>query len=212
MDMIRRVEHTSATVREAQRVLLEHLGALTLDPSQASRLPGWTIGHVLTHLARNADSVVRRLEASARGEVVSQYAGGAEGRSHEIEQGCFRPYEVQVVDLIASCEGLDAHVWTVPDEAWSFETPSTSGEMQPGLVVLARRQREVIIHHSDLGIGFGPEQWPISFAEQLVDELLNDVPDRSDPRRLAGWLTDRSGPPPIAPWGEVAPNRDPQAT
>jgi maleylpyruvate isomerase len=212
MGMIHKVEQTSALVREAHRALLEHLGAITLDPSRASRLPGWTIGHVLTHLARNADSVVRRLEASARGEVVPQYTGGAEGRSHEIELGCSRPYEVQVADLVASCEGLDAHIRKVPDDAWSFKTPSTSGEMQPGLVVLERRQREVIIHHSDLGIGFGPEQWPLSFAEQLVDELLKDVPDRSDPRRLAGWLTDRSGPPSIAPWGESAPNRDPQAT
>jgi Mycothiol maleylpyruvate isomerase N-terminal domain len=32
-----------------------------------SRLPGWTVGHVVTHLARNADGHVRRLEGALRG-------------------------------------------------------------------------------------------------------------------------------------------------
>jgi maleylpyruvate isomerase len=35
-----------------------------------SRLPGWTIGHVLTHVARNADGHARRLAAALRGENV----------------------------------------------------------------------------------------------------------------------------------------------
>ncbi len=41
-----------------------------------SLLPEWSDGHVLTHLARNADSVVRRMEGAARGELVDQYPGG----------------------------------------------------------------------------------------------------------------------------------------
>src|SRR5262245_7826701 len=39
------------------------LSAGALDVSQPGRLPGWSIGHVLTHLARNADSMVRVLVA-----------------------------------------------------------------------------------------------------------------------------------------------------
>jgi maleylpyruvate isomerase len=31
---------------------------------QPSRLPGWTVGHVVTHLARNADGHVRRLDGA----------------------------------------------------------------------------------------------------------------------------------------------------
>ncbi|MET0910545.1 MAG: maleylpyruvate isomerase N-terminal domain-containing protein, partial [Ilumatobacteraceae bacterium] len=46
------------------------------DAELPSLLPGWTRGHVLTHIARNADSFVRLLEAAGRGEVVTQYAGG----------------------------------------------------------------------------------------------------------------------------------------
>jgi maleylpyruvate isomerase len=35
-----------------------------------SLLPGWTIGHVLTHMSRHADGHVRRLEGALRGEDV----------------------------------------------------------------------------------------------------------------------------------------------
>jgi maleylpyruvate isomerase len=43
---------------------------------RASRLPGWTVAHVLTHLARNAESHVRMLGAASEGRSVEQYAGG----------------------------------------------------------------------------------------------------------------------------------------
>ena len=34
---------------------------------QPSLLPGWTRGHVLNHLARNADAMVRTLSGTVRG-------------------------------------------------------------------------------------------------------------------------------------------------
>ena len=42
-------------------LLRDRAGAL--DGGAPSRLPDWTVGHVLTHLARNADSIVRVLTA-----------------------------------------------------------------------------------------------------------------------------------------------------
>ena len=49
-----------------------------------SRLEGWTVGHVLTHLARNADSHTRMLDAAWHGEAVEQYAGGRQERAGAI--------------------------------------------------------------------------------------------------------------------------------
>ena len=46
------------------------------DVLSPTRLPEWTVGHVLTHLARNADGHTRRLEAALRGEDVARYPGG----------------------------------------------------------------------------------------------------------------------------------------
>jgi maleylpyruvate isomerase len=42
---------------------------------QASRLPDWTVGHVLTHLARNAESHVRMLDGALAGRPSEQYPG-----------------------------------------------------------------------------------------------------------------------------------------
>ena len=39
-----------------------------LDVTAPSLLPGWTVGHVLTHLARNADSMTLALAGAERGE------------------------------------------------------------------------------------------------------------------------------------------------
>ena len=66
----------------AQAALLDDIADLSDDVARRpSRLPGWTVGHVLTHIARNADSLVWRLEGAARGELRDQYPGGLEQRS-----------------------------------------------------------------------------------------------------------------------------------
>ena len=71
----------------AQATLLAAIADLTDEVARGpSRLPGWSVGHVLTHLARNADSVVWRLEGAALGELRDQYPGGLEQRA-----GTLRP-------------------------------------------------------------------------------------------------------------------------
>src|SRR3954470_8521222 len=78
--------------RGSHATLERHIAGLTDEVArQPSLLPDWTVGHVLSHIARNADSVVRRLEGAARGVVVDQYVGGPEGRATEIEEGAGRP-------------------------------------------------------------------------------------------------------------------------
>ncbi len=54
-------------------------------------MPGWTIGHVLTHLARNADGHTRRLEGALRGEDLPRYPGGSAQRETDISDGAARP-------------------------------------------------------------------------------------------------------------------------
>src|SRR5918995_3450961 len=71
-------------------MLDECLGAGALDGAAPSRLPHWSIGHVLTHLARNADSMVRVFDAAERGEVIDRYEGGVARRNAEIEAGATR--------------------------------------------------------------------------------------------------------------------------
>ncbi len=44
------------------------------DLAAASLLPGWTRGHVLAHVARNADGFVNLLTAARTGEALPMYA------------------------------------------------------------------------------------------------------------------------------------------
>jgi maleylpyruvate isomerase len=67
-----------------------------------SRLPGWTIGHVLTHLARNADGHSRRLDGALRGADVPRYPGGSAQRDSEIDAGAPRPAADIITDLVTS--------------------------------------------------------------------------------------------------------------
>src|SRR5947207_10829736 len=100
-----------ARVTAAQQRFEQATSALTdADVRRPSLLPGWTVGHVLTHVARNADSHVRRAEAAVRDEMVDQYAGGYAGREREIEEGSRRPAAEIVDDVTRSAQAVD--------EAW----------------------------------------------------------------------------------------------
>ena len=54
-------------------------GSPTTRRARASRLPGWSRGHLLSHLARNADGVRGMVEGAIVGEEREQYPHGARG-------------------------------------------------------------------------------------------------------------------------------------
>jgi maleylpyruvate isomerase len=166
-------------VRAAHTRLHATVGGLDdATARRPSRLPGWSVGHVVTHLARNADSVVRRLAAAAEDRLVEQYEGGAVGRDAAIE----------LVD-------------TLPAEVW--ERPVLRSGPAGGTVPAARlaysRWREVEVHHVDLGLGYEPADWPAPLVELMLPGLLAGLPDRADRAALAGWALDRGPAPRLAP-------------
>ncbi|MDP9182386.1 MAG: maleylpyruvate isomerase family mycothiol-dependent enzyme [Actinomycetota bacterium] len=171
------------------------------DVSIPSRLPDWTVGHVLTHLARNADSCVRRLEAAQAGELVTQYEGGDEGRAAEIAHGAGRPAAEVVADLVASCDRLDALFPQVTDEVWAGEVMAGSSRRIPATRLAFSRWREVEIHLVDLGLGYEAAQWPRALVDRQVPELLEELPERTDPARLMAWALGRGPAPDLAFWG-----------
>src|SRR5687767_2714475 len=97
-----------ASVAEAHARLVRAIEHLTDERMRRpTRLPGWTAGHVLTHLARNADSHVFRSGAARRGEVVDQYPGGSEGRAAAIEEGAHRSAAEIIEDVRRSASMVD---------------------------------------------------------------------------------------------------------
>jgi maleylpyruvate isomerase len=199
-------ERTEITTdREACRAahgrLLATLSSLTDAQAHApSRLPGWTVGHVLSHLARHADSVVRRLEASVRGEMIDQYEGGAAGRAAAIEAGAGRTARELTDDVRAGLAAVEAALAAMPADAWERETRGVDGVVQPASLVAHRRIREVEIHHVDLGLGYEPANWPDEFVAQMLTDQLPSLASRADSRQLLAWLIGRGDAPELPPW------------
>lgn len=151
-----------------------------LDPAAvglASRLPDWTVGHLLTHLARNADGNVRMIEGAARGQVLDQYAHGREGRAADIESGAARPAEVIIADVRHSAAALADALEAMPDDAWARPVRSFGGEYPAHHVPVARR-REVEFHLVDLGMGYAPTDWPADLVDRELAEAVRHLPER----------------------------------
>jgi maleylpyruvate isomerase len=186
-----------------------------LDDEVARRpslLPGWTVGHVITHVARNADSHTRRVEAAKRDEIVDQYAGGYEGRAAEIDSGADRPAGELVRDVTESAELLEKSWGSLPEQVWARQVRSVAGRTHLLGEMPARRWRELEIHLVDLAIGPTWRDWPEEFVAlnlPLLRPTLEDrlprgsaVPDLDERDELA-WLSGRlRGPdlPELLPW------------
>ena len=203
----------------AHRVLLDRLGSLSdHDARRPSKLPAWTIGHVLTHLARNADSHVRAFRAAIDGHCgVSRYPGGDEQRRAEIEAGASRRAHGLVTDVAESCVALEACWTSCTDRAWAVMGRSGTGADEPVVQLPWKRWREVEVHHGDLGLGFGYDDWSSGYVrrELRLAEMawraskpmgLTQLPAGAlalAPAKRLAWLLGRlevDGLPTVAQW------------
>ena len=169
--------------------------------ARSSLLEGWTVGHVLTHLARNAEAMCRRITAAQLGEMVDQYEGGTEGRARQIAEGARREARVVIEDLQSWCTELDDLFASLSTEAWDRPVRTVGGADHPVALLPFRRWREVEIHMVDLDCGYGPTDWPGVLVERMVPRLLDGVRARTDDRLLMAWLLGRADAPDLQPWG-----------
>jgi maleylpyruvate isomerase len=147
------------------------LGSLTgQDVARPSLLPGWTVGHVLSHVARNADAMVRTLGGALRGEPTPMYPEDARFRAADIEAGAGRPLPEQVEDLRASAHRLDEAWRAMTPEAWDREAMMRAGSVPAWRTVIARWV-EVELHWVDLDRGYHPDGWPEAFTGRLLPML-----------------------------------------
>ncbi len=165
---------------------------------RASLLPGWTVGHVLTHIARNADSVVWRLEGAARGEQRDQYPGGLEQRTADIEAGAGRPAAELALDVQRTSIAVERVMRTLPDAAWDAPSRTSRGVVESSRDAVLSRWREVVIHHGDLGLG--PVPFPPELLAAWLPRELPRLAERTDPSRLLAWVIGRGDPPVLTAW------------
>ena len=75
------------------------------DPGAPSLCTGWSRGHVLTHVARNADGLAALVRAAVDGTGETQYAS-PQAREADIEDGASRPASDLLADVERSAAGL----------------------------------------------------------------------------------------------------------
>ncbi|RGC67035.1 mycothiol-dependent maleylpyruvate isomerase [Micromonospora sp. MW-13] len=148
------------------------------DVAAPSLLPGWTRGHVLTHLARNADGFVNLLTAARTGEHIPMYASSA-ARAADISAGAFRPPAAHLDDLRRSAERFAEAVAAMPVQAWAATVQARRGPW-PAAMLVWGRLREIEVHHVDLAAGYRPTDWPEAFAQRLLHEVTTGLSGRPD--------------------------------
>jgi maleylpyruvate isomerase len=201
-------------VAEATDRLLASAAALTdAGMREPSLLPGWTRGHVLTHIARNADGLGNLLRWARTGTEIPMYAS-AQARAADIEAGAGRPAAELAGDVRASAAAFAAETASVPDEAWTVKVRALAGPPFAAFGVLARRLSEVEIHHVDLAAGYGPANWPAGFVDDTLPGVAGSFAGRTDTPACRVSVTgtphsfrlgpEQAGPPPVFVHGQAA--------
>lgn len=199
------VVHDRAGCADAHERLLRTVATLTdADLARDSQLPGWTVGHVLNHLRRNAEGFVAMLRAAARDEVGDQYAS-AEARVAGIDEGADLPAAELAAVLRTAIAELDEAFDALSPAQWVHGVGRTLRGEIPIAELPWRRWREVEVHHADLGLGVTWDDWPDSFVRRELPGFetiwksrrpmgLTDLPPEvlalSPARRLA-WMFGR---------------------
>jgi maleylpyruvate isomerase len=92
--------------RATERLIATAAGFDDAAVAAPCALPGWTRGHVLAHVARNADGLRNLLTWARTGVVTPQYAPGQ--READIAAQADRPAAVQLADIRESARAYAA--------------------------------------------------------------------------------------------------------
>ncbi|MEU5953165.1 maleylpyruvate isomerase family mycothiol-dependent enzyme [Streptomyces sp. NPDC047525] len=191
-----------ASVRDATDRLLTAAAKLNNDSTaEPSRLPGWTRGHVLAHLAQNADALVNVLAGRP------MYVSG-DARDADIERDAPRPPAEQLDDVRESAARFEAQA-AVPAD-WSRTIEMRNGVTDSASRVPFRRWVEVELHHVDLGIGYELEDLPQEFVQRETAFLAArfsgnpDVPPTRITDGTHAWRTGRDGEPEVTVSGPAS--------
>jgi maleylpyruvate isomerase len=168
-----------------------------------SLCPGWSRGHVLGHLARNADALSHLCAWAATGTPHPMYPS-AEHRRSEIEASAGRSPDELVEDLVRSADRLASALDSLPEEAWSRRVrlgPAGAGAEIPASRIGWQRLKEVEIHHVDLDHGYSPSDWPTGFVDRALSQTLRMFRRRGDTPSLVAHVVGSESEPLGTPGG-----------
>jgi maleylpyruvate isomerase len=159
------------------------------DWRTSSLLPGWTRGHVVAHLALNAEGLSRCLHG-----VVGAEQDGArpmydsdEKRDSDIDD-LARAHPSEIRDrLLGGTTVLHDAFAAMPEAAWERRVDRTPGGRSMRTSSLpSMRLRELEIHHVDLGLAYTTRDWSETFSVLLLNAMTKRLhpPERIEVRPL----------------------------
>jgi maleylpyruvate isomerase len=148
------------------------------DLRAPSLLPGWSRAYVLGHLARGADAMRNLMIGARDGQDRSAYVS-APTVTADIERAAGQQPAELVADVAAAAMALRTIAGQLSDEAWRYPVRVPGLAPFPAGQLLVRRLVEVELHHCDLGLGYGPADWPAAFASmELAEPMRSQREDR----------------------------------
>lgn len=170
-DWLRQIEAGHARLLETARTVTDE------QARRPSLLPGWTVGHVLTHIARNADGLINLLTWASTGVKTPMYAS-PEARESDIEAGAHRPPAELLQDVAESNDRMIGALSAMPADRWDAIVEWRGGALKPAGVIPSARLTEVEVHHADLGLAYGFGDIPEDFRLRLLTDAAGGLPEK----------------------------------
>jgi maleylpyruvate isomerase len=186
------IDWAAAGQDQLERAAMQLTSAQVAGPS---RLPGWSRGHLLSHLARNADALTNLLTWARTGVETRMYSTPDE-RDAGILAGAGRGLSEQLADLTASGARFLAAAREMPADRWSFQVLSAQGRKIAASEVPWLRVREVWVHLADLDAGYDIDTVPDAIAWALTKDVAASLSPRTKALvdlRVIGYGTIRLG-------------------
>jgi len=195
-----------AGATRAHAQVLATLRELSDDQARhPSQLPGWTVGHVATHIARNADGQMRMLRGAIDGEMAAMYPGGLAQRTADIEAGAPRSAAELLADVTQTAAQLERTWAEMTPAAWNGSGQTVSGPVATADMPFIR-WREVTVHHADLGLGYSWSHWDAEYVRLDLGRMtmlwasrkpmgMTELPQEAlaaEPRHRLAWLLGRA--------------------
>ena len=156
----------------------------------ASALPEWSRGHVLSHLARNAEGLAKLATWAETGVETPMY-GSREARARDIDAGAGRSAAALLEDLETTSARLAARFEALTPSADRAVLMLGSGARIDGWELPLVRIRELEVHHVDLDCGYTVDDWSEPFCRRTLDQVCAGFAAR--PEMPIGWLVTESG-------------------
>ncbi|MEV5986519.1 maleylpyruvate isomerase family mycothiol-dependent enzyme [Streptomyces sp. NPDC052051] len=140
------------------------------DFAAPSALPGWTRGHVVAHLAANAEALGNLVHWARTGERTPMYASPQQ-RAEDIEKGSRLGGAELTRWFTASAARLATGMAALSEQAWRAEVVTAQGRTVPASEIPYLRGREVLVHAVDLAAGITFADLPDTFLRELEADI-----------------------------------------